>query len=61
MIYRAGTQIGKAFSLYLAEKNFGLILVDFDLERLKSVELEIQRKLQRHYSLKMIVLSPKND
>ena len=39
VIYGAGSKIGKAFAKYLTEKNYGLILIDFNYDRLRSTEL----------------------
>ncbi|CDW75082.1 UNKNOWN [Stylonychia lemnae] len=61
VIYGAGTIIGKAFAKYLADRSYGLILIDYDDDILKQTEIFLQTKVQRHMNLKLITLKPEKE
>eukprot|EP00347_Sterkiella_histriomuscorum_P005516 403356320 len=60
VIYGAGSKIGRAFAKYLAQKKFGLILIDDDLEKLTETQNYLQDKVKRHMNLKLIFINPEN-
>lgn len=56
MVYGAGSKVGRAFCKYLGEHGFGLILVDFNFERMRQTEMYLQEKVKRQLLCKMIVV-----
>jgi NADP-dependent 3-hydroxy acid dehydrogenase YdfG len=39
VIYGAGSRVGKEFAKFLAEKDYGLILIDFSIDRIQQTHL----------------------
>ncbi|CDW84222.1 UNKNOWN [Stylonychia lemnae] len=56
VILGAGSKIGQAYAKFLAEKGFGLVLIDFSEERLIECENYIFEKLQISTNIKRLVI-----
>ena len=57
MIYGAGKTVGRAFAKHLAQRGFGLILIDYSYESLRETENYLRDTLPSvQLLIKMIVL-----
>lgn len=57
VIYGAGSLIGQAFGKYLIESaSYGLILIDFSMEKLRAAETFLRDHVKFHLPLKFILL-----
>ena len=58
MIYGAGSLVGREFAKALAEKGFGLILIDIKQEKLRQTEIYLQDNVKNQLLIKLIVVKP---
>jgi NADP-dependent 3-hydroxy acid dehydrogenase YdfG len=47
VIYGAGSSVGMATARYLADNDFGLILIDLRYERLRQTEIYLQDNVKK--------------